>query len=105
MVFKLADELVLEVYAESRRFPTDERFGLQSQLRRAAVSTAANIVEGCPRRKEGEYLQFLNVATGSAAEAEYLVRVAFRLGILPREANAPWPHDTRTCCAAFKDCS
>jgi four helix bundle protein len=74
------------VYRASANFPVQERFGLQSQLRRATVSVAANIVEGCARRTEGEYLQFLNVATGSAAEAEYLFSVAFRLEMVSTEA-------------------
>jgi hypothetical protein len=58
-VFSQADELVVMVSAETATFPFDERFGLRTQVRRAAVSVPANIVEGCARRKEGEYLQFV----------------------------------------------
>jgi len=86
-VFHEADELVEAVYRISRGFPPQERFGLQSQLRRAAVSTACNIVEGSARQSEREYLHFLNIATGSAAEAEYLVPLAVRLDFL-RQAEA-----------------
>ena len=81
-VFILADDLVLSVYRATKYFPTEERYGLQSQLRRAAVSTATNIVEGCARRTTREYLQFLNIATGSSAEARYLIDVAFRLNLM-----------------------
>jgi four helix bundle protein len=81
-VFQTADGLVLEVYRVTATFPSDERFGLQSQLRRAAVSTASNIVEGCARRTEREYVHFLGIATGSAAEAQCLLCVARRLGFL-----------------------
>jgi four helix bundle protein len=81
-VFNLADHLVTEVYYVSREFPATERFALQSQLRRAAMSVASNIVEGSARRTTREYLNFLNVAAGSAAEARYLVEVSFRLGFL-----------------------
>jgi four helix bundle protein len=86
-VFVQADELVMLVYSASTSFPVNERFGLQLQLRKAAVSVAANIVEGCARRKQGEYVNFLNIATGSAAEAAYLVQLAGRLGMLSREAD------------------
>jgi four helix bundle protein len=57
-------------------------FGLTSQLRRATVSTASNIVEGAARSSEAEYLHFLNTAYGSAREVEYQVSLAFRLGLL-----------------------
>ena len=85
-VFSQADALVLAVYAEIATFPADERFGLRTQVRRAAVSVPANIVEGCARRKEGEYLQFMNIATGSAAETLYLLDLSNRLGFLLPEA-------------------
>ena len=79
-VFQQADSLIIRVYAETASFPTEERFGLCAQVRRSAVSVATNIVEGCARRSTGEYLHFMNVATGSAAETLYLIDLSQRLG-------------------------
>ena len=79
-IFHLADELVIEVYRVTRRFPPDERYGLQAQIRRASLSVPANIVEGSARDSNREYAQFLRIACGSASEARYLATVATRLG-------------------------
>jgi four helix bundle protein len=81
-VYEQADALVMTVYRATAGFPVEERYVLQAQIRRAAISAATNIVEGCARRTTREYLQFLNVANGSTAEARYLVNVALRLGFL-----------------------
>ena len=86
-VFHLADALVLDIYKSTKDFPAEERYGLQAQTRRAAVSSAANIVEGCARRSQGEYVNFLNVAAGSACEMSYLLSVAHRLKFLPDACN------------------
>ncbi len=77
--------MVLAVYQATKRFPSEERFGLQAQIRRSAVSAAANIVEGSARRTLAEYVNFLNIATGSAAEARYLIDLASRLGFLSHD--------------------
>lgn len=80
--FELADELALAVYEATRNFPRDEQFGLTSQMRRAAVSVASNIVEGCARTSEADFLRFLDMAYGSAREIEYQISLACRLGLL-----------------------
>jgi four helix bundle protein len=87
--FRAADELVTSVYAATRRFPREEAFGITSQIRRAAVSAAANIVEGAARDSEKEYVQFLTVAFGSLREVGYYLDLACRLGYLSKEATAP----------------
>ena len=83
--FELADALVIAVYKGTQSFPTKEQFGLTSQIRRAAVSAASNIVEGCARQSETDFLRFLDIAYGSAREVDYQLSVAFRLGYLKRE--------------------
>ena len=85
-VFKTADNLLIELYRVSSTLPAEERYGLQSQMRRAAVSVAVNIVEGSARRTLREYVNFLNVATSSNAEVVYLISVARRLGYLEEGA-------------------
>jgi four helix bundle protein len=85
-VFTLADKLVVDVYRATRQLPADERFGLQMQTRRAAISVTANIVEGSARRTLRDYVHFLCIAMGSASEARYLLDVARRLRFLDEEA-------------------
>src|SRR6187549_75102 len=84
-VFQEADALVVDVYRATSGFPPEERYGLRSQVRRAAVSTATNIVEGCARRTTREYVNFLNIAAGSCAEARYLIDLGGRLALIETE--------------------
>jgi four helix bundle protein len=80
--WQLADELALLVYKATREFPKSEIWGLTSQMRRAAVSVPANIVEGSARRKRNEYLQFSYIAMSSLAELNYYVRFTNEIGYL-----------------------
>src|SRR5207237_5068760 len=81
-VFNLADRAVIDVYPTTSDLPDGERFGLVTQIRRAAVSVPCNIVEGCARRGQSEYLNFLNIALGSANEVRYLLGLSSRLEML-----------------------
>jgi four helix bundle protein len=84
--YELADEIALLVYRISKDFPKDEIYGLTSQMRRAAVSVPSNIVEGCARESQQEYLRFLEIAFGSLRELRYQLSLAKRLGYAPKGA-------------------
>lgn len=82
IAWQKARELVKEVYLTSSQFPADERFGITSQVRRAAVSIPTNIAEAFGRGSDKETAQFLNYAFGSAFEVESLLILAFDLEML-----------------------
>ena len=84
-VWQLGMELVERVYAMTKTFPDEEKFGLTSQLRRAIVSVPANIAERHARQSTKEYLRFLSIAVGSLAEVETFVELATRLAFLNRK--------------------
>ena len=81
-VFRAAHSLVLLTYLCTRDFPKTETFGMVSQMRRCAISVAANIVEGCARKSEKEYSHFLNCSFGSLRELGYYIDLAGELGYL-----------------------
>jgi len=81
-VWQKAHALVLAVYAATADFPAAERFGLTSQMRRAAASISANIAEGCVRSTDRDFANFLHTAMGSASEVEYFVLLARDLKLL-----------------------
>ena len=88
IAWQKARVLVREVYAATKHFPEDERYGLVSQLRRAGVSVVANIAEGQGRNTVGEFQQFLGHAKGSLTELETELIVAEDLGYLrPQEVK------------------
>ena len=85
LVWEKAHRLTLAVYRGTRGFPSDERFGLTSQMRRSAASIAANLAEGCGRRSDGEMGRFIQIAMGSGAELSYHLLLARDLGLYERK--------------------
>ena len=84
LVWQKGIALVKQVYSISRQFPPDERFGLTSQIRRAAVSIPSNIAEGQARHTGKEFIQFLSHAEGSVAEVDTQLTLAMELGFCSR---------------------
>ena len=89
IAWQKAMTLVEAVYSATRALPPDEKFGLSSQMRRAAVSIPANIAEGQGRRTDGEFVNLLSVAHGSVRELETHVMLAERLHLLPEQTVRP----------------
>jgi four helix bundle protein len=75
-------ELALAVYRTAKTFPSDERYGLTSQLRRAAFSAPVNIVEGSARKSRKEFRRFLDISLSSLTEVGYALRFAKEVGLL-----------------------
>lgn len=91
LAFQKADELAVAIYRATAGFPAEKRFGLAQQMRRVAVSTASNIVEGCARASQADYLRFLDMALASSRELGYQTSLARKLGFLPDDQNAALP--------------
>lgn len=81
-VWQDAVDFAKDIYLSTNNFPTEEKFGLTSQIRRAAVSIASNIAEGSCRNTNKEFIHFLGVAAGSTAEVETQIIIAWKLGLL-----------------------
>ena len=88
LVWEKAHNLTLAIYKSTRNFPSDERFGLTTQMRRASASIAANLAEGCGRRSDGEMGRFIQIAMGSGAELSYHLLLARDLGLLEAKPHA-----------------
>lgn len=81
-VWQNAIELVTQIYRATSSFPDDEKFGLTSQMRRAAVSVDSNIAEGAARNTDKDFLRFLYIARGSLAELETQIQISVNLQLL-----------------------
>ena len=84
-VWKKSMDLVVKVYQITQLFPDAEKFGLTSQMRRAAVSIPSNIAEGAARKGNKEFIQFLYIAIGSLSELETQYLIAIRLEFIKKE--------------------
>ena len=90
-VWRLAMDWVEAIYETKAHWPSDERFGLIGQIRRAAVSVPSNIAEGAARRSTGEFIQFLGMARGSLAETETQLLLSQRLGYTSKDDVSALP--------------
>ncbi len=95
--WRLSDDFAVAIYERTRLFPKEELYGLTSQIRRAAVSVAANIVEGSGRESKRDYLHFLYIARGSLSETQYFVHLAQKLGFLTEAAATELAAEGRRC--------
>ena len=84
-VWERSHKFVMDIYTLTEQFPTDEKFGIISQLRRAALSVPTNIAEGCGRSTETELARFMDIASGSASEADYLLYLAMELKYIKQD--------------------
>ncbi len=75
-VFKRSHRLTLKLYEHTKQFPSDEKYGLISQIRRASSSVCANLMEGSHRNNMGEYRQFVGISRGSVGELKYHLLLA-----------------------------
>jgi four helix bundle protein len=83
--WKVCHRLAVDVYAITRDWPKAELYGLTSQVRRAALSAAANLAEGSAKRGPREFARFADIALGSLSELSYLLRFAESVGIMAPE--------------------
>lgn len=82
VVWQKAHKLVLLIYSATQGFPNEERFGLTSQIRRAATSTPTNIAEGCGKSTQKDFAHYLDIAFASMQEVQYLTFLSFELKYL-----------------------
>lgn len=85
--WKNAMDLVDEIYKISKDFPTEEKFGLTSQMRRAAISVPSNLAEGAARKSKAEFANFINIAKGSLSELETQLIISKRQNYINNISN------------------
>ena len=95
VAWQRADDLFVAIHRFAATLPMEERYGLTSQMRRAAYSVPANIVEGMARRSLRDRLRFLNIAEASLAEVAYCLHVLKRLGYLSPDVYLEFQRDVQ----------
>lgn len=85
-VWELGHEITLDIYNTTAKFPKEELYGITNQMRRAAYSIPANIVEGCGCESDAEFKRFLTISQGSASELEYFIILSKDLGYLTSDS-------------------
>jgi len=85
IIWQKSMSLVGEIYKSTKSFPSDEIYGLSSQLRRCAVSIPSNIAEGYGRNSTQDYIRFLNISTGAVYELQTQLEISFNLGYINGE--------------------
>ena len=84
-VWQKAVDLAVDVYQITKNFPSDERYGLRSQINRSVVSIPSNIAEGAGRNTDGEFRHFLGISVGSSFELETQLIIANKIGYIEKE--------------------
>ncbi|MCK4643618.1 four helix bundle protein [bacterium] len=84
-VWQKGIDFVLEIYKITLKFPPEEKFGLISQMRRAAVSVASNIAEGSTSHSKNDFARFIGISKGSLAELETQLLISFKLGFITED--------------------
>ena len=84
-VFRVSREFVLLCYKETKSFPSEEKFAMVQQIRRAALSVHLNVAEGCSRKSVAERRRFYEIARGSVIEIDTALDIAVDLGYITKE--------------------
>lgn len=95
-VFKYSHELTLEIYKITNDFPAEEKFGITSQIRRAASSICANLIEGSYRNNSKEFRQFSGIARGSVGELHYFIMLTQDLRYINKDLSEKLIEETKT---------
>jgi four helix bundle protein len=93
LVWEQSHKLTLEIYSITKTFPSDEKYGLSSQIRRACSSIPTNIAEGCGKISEKDFARYLGISFGSASELEYLILLSKDLNFIDNEKYELLQHE------------
>lgn len=84
-VWKIAISIAKDVYTITKKFPSEEKYGIVDQLKRCSISISANIAEGCGRASSKEFLHFLSISYGSSAELDSLITASYEIGFITKD--------------------